>query len=206
MDAPLGDARFHTLTFTELDPDTLYVYRVGDGTKWSEWSQFRTAKNQPAPFTFVYFGDAQNDIRSHWSRVVRTALMKAPEAAFMLHAGDLVNRSNADNEWGEWFEASSFIHRNIPAIATPGNHEYNGGGLSRFWRPNFEFPRNGIKELPDTCYYIDYQGVRIVSLDSNARQLEQAEWLESALSNHFVSRIGFGAACPSPQIEASAMA
>ena len=41
--------------------------------------------------------------------------------------------------------------------------------VSSHWRPQFAFP---IQDLPDerlaeTLYYIDYQGVRIISLDSN---------------------------------------
>src|SRR5690606_14884008 len=50
----------------ELTPGTRYVYRVGDGVNWSEWFQFRTAADTPEPFSFVYFGDAQTDIRSMW--------------------------------------------------------------------------------------------------------------------------------------------
>ncbi|MGC5033698.1 fibronectin type III domain-containing protein [Micromonospora sp. DT229] len=29
--------------FTNLKPDTRYTYRVGDGTNWSEWTDFTTA-------------------------------------------------------------------------------------------------------------------------------------------------------------------
>ncbi|MFM8215573.1 MAG: fibronectin type III domain-containing protein, partial [Pirellula sp.] len=47
-----------------LQPATKYAYRVGDGVNWSEWFQFRTASTQPEPFSFVYFGDAQNDLRT----------------------------------------------------------------------------------------------------------------------------------------------
>ena len=51
---------YHFVNFTNLIPDTLYAYRVGNGIYWSEWFQFRTANNQPKPFSFIYFGDAQN--------------------------------------------------------------------------------------------------------------------------------------------------
>lgn len=36
-------SHYHTATFTGLQPGTRYAYRVGDGTHWSEWLQFRTA-------------------------------------------------------------------------------------------------------------------------------------------------------------------
>ena len=61
---------YHSVEFSELKPDTLYAYRVGSGDRWSEWIQFRTAKAEAAPFSFLYFGDAQNSILSFWSRII----------------------------------------------------------------------------------------------------------------------------------------
>lgn len=124
LETDLGPARFHTVEFHGLQPGTTYAYRVGDSTNWSEWLQFRTADAQAAPFTFLYFGDAQNNIRTHWSRVVREAFRFAPRAAFTLHAGDLINSANRDAEWGEWFGAPGWVNAVVPVLATPGNHEY----------------------------------------------------------------------------------
>lgn len=180
----LGDYAIHSARLDSLEPSTLYAYRVGDGAYWSEWFQFRTASRHPEPFTFVYFGDAQNNIRSLWSRVVRESNQYAPRAAFMLHAGDLVNRGNRDAEWGEWFGAASWLNGMIPSIATPGNHEYSGDeGLSRHWRPQFSFPANGPQGLEDTVYWIDYQGARIISLNSNEQVERQTPWLERVLAD-----------------------
>ncbi|MCR9244692.1 MAG: metallophosphoesterase family protein [bacterium] len=182
----LGDGRYHTLTFEGLQPSTKYCYRVGDGAEggaWSEWSHFTTASATPAPFSFVYFGDAQNSLKSHWSRVVREAFKDAPRASFLLHAGDLVNRGNSDHEWGEWFYSGGWIFRTMPSLATPGNHEYQKGELSRLWQPTFEFPKNGAAGLEDTCYYVDYQGARIISVDSCADIKAQAAWLDRVLTD-----------------------
>ena len=187
----LGDAHFHTVRFANLQPKTKYAYRVGDGVNWSEWSHFDTASDQSDPFSFVYFGDAQNELKSHWSRVVREAFRDAPRAAFFLHAGDLVNRAESDGEWGEWFYAGGFINRTIPVIATPGNHEYSSVDesgesvrrLSHHWRPQFSFPQNGPSELTESTFWLDFQGVRIVSLNSNERQAAQVEWLDQTLAN-----------------------
>lgn len=278
----LGEARYHNVIFTALQPDTLYAYRVGDGANWSEWFHFRTASREPRPFTFVYFGDAQNDIKTHWSRVFRESFRDAPRAAFTLHAGDLINNANHDAQWGEWFGAPAWVNATIPVIATPGNHEHfnEGAGpeterrwttksgetihvtvamkaehdalgkvtghrtlaktadgrtavltlspdelithvdagftaltgyttvdlagsqadkpplrdrianpgtrtLSRHWRPQFVFPEQGAPAgLEEACYYIDYQGARIISLESNRRQPEQVAWLREVLKNN----------------------
>ena len=181
----LGDARFHTAVFRGLRPKTMYAYRVGDGVNWSEWSQFTTASDESEPFSFIYFGDAQNNIKSHWARVVREAFKDAPRAAFLLHAGDLVNRADNDNEWGEWFYSAGWILRTMPSIATPGNHEYMGVGvirrLSIHWRPTFDFPAHGPEGCAETVYYVDYQGARIVSLNTNRDLAPQAKWLDGVL-------------------------
>lgn len=181
----LGECHIHSIRFDDLEPSTLYAYRVGDGGKnWSEWFQFRTAANKDEPFTFVYFGDAQNAIRSLWSRVVREANQHAPRAAFMLHAGDLINNDDNDAEWGEWFGAPGWLNGMIPVVATPGNHEYNDDhGLSKHWVPQFAFPLNGPSGLEETVYWFDYQGARIISLNSNERIDEQCGWLKSVLSD-----------------------
>jgi 3',5'-cyclic AMP phosphodiesterase CpdA len=185
--------RYHTARFTELNPNTKYVFRVGEKTDWSEWSQFTTASNEPTAFDFIYVGDAQNDVKSHWSRLIREAYKHAPNAAFILHAGDLIDRANNDLQWEEWFYATGFIHRSIPALATPGNHEYTvyqtgtgerTHGVSRLWRPTFAFPLNGPTALSETVYWMDYQGVRFVSLNSNELMKEQVEWLKNVLSKN----------------------
>ncbi len=184
LQGALGPALYHCGHVTGLKPKTLYVYRVGDGVHWTEWNQFSTAAAEFAPFEFVYFGDAQNDVKMMWSRVIRQAHREAPRAAFMLHAGDLINRANSDAEWGQWFEAGSHIHRMIPCLATPGNHEYDKDRLSVHWLPTFSLPENGLATLKETSYWIDYQGVRLISLNSNEQQKEQVPWLEQVLRSH----------------------
>ena len=87
---------YHSVTFTDLKPNTVYAYRVGDGKHWSEWIQFTTAHKTNEPFSFLYVGDAQNYIYDLWSRLIREGYKTAPEASFILHAGDLVD--DAHNE------------------------------------------------------------------------------------------------------------
>ena len=278
----LNDAHYHSVTFRDLAPDTLYAYRVGDGVNWSEYFHFRTASHRPQPFSFIYFGDAQNDIKTHWSRVFREAFRDAPRAAFTLHAGDLINEDARDAEWGAWHHAPAWVNGTVPVIATPGNHEYyradpgpgnerywntaDGGHIavdveealqrapdgaervtlsarigdgttatlvydeddqiltvspevskltgfsaeellgtdydrkplddrrrdpgeprvSDHWRPQFAFPV--YDELPvalaETVYYIDYQGARIISLDSNRDRELQIPWLRRVLEDN----------------------
>lgn len=200
LESDLGAARYHSVVFDDLAPSRLYAYRVGDGVNWSEWVHVRTASDRPEPFSFIYFGDAQNDLKSLWSRVIRGAYSDDPKARFIVHAGDLVNRANRDAEWGQWFGAGGWVNAMVPSIPTPGNHEYERprapegaaaiaaapakAELSRHWRPQFALPENGPEGLEETAYYVDYQNTRIVALNSNERHAEQAVWLQNVLGDN----------------------
>ncbi len=184
---PVVKANYHSGIIKNLTPGKKYVYRVGDGVNWSEWFQI-TLPGKDAPISFVYFGDAQNDVKSMWSRIIREAYHTMPDIDFLLHAGDLINRHDRDIEWGEWFHAGGFIHAQVPSIMTPGNHEYSNVKLSPQWRPQFNLPTNGVKGLEETCYEINYPDLKVVSLD--AEQIDespffreaQAKWLDSLLT------------------------
>ncbi|WP_082971584.1 purple acid phosphatase family protein [Rheinheimera sp. SA_1] len=196
-----GPSAHHQLTFSDLQPDTLYAYRVQGLGTWSEWLQFRTAKTNFAPFRAIYFGDAQNSLKSHFSRVARAALLKAPDAALMIHAGDLVNSRYGvlDNEWGEWFDAAGWQAGMVNQLIVAGNHEYlklnedtpqERRVLSPQFSAQFGVVQNGPQPLRDTVYFTDYQGVRFIALNSTealeneAMAKLQAEWLEQVLSNN----------------------
>jgi len=185
---------FHSVEFQDLKPDTIYTYRVrgGDGA-WSEWYQTRTAA-EDGPVTFLYLGDAQNALRTHWSRLIRAAFQEAPQADFILHAGDLVDKASRDLDWAEWFEATGFIHGMIPAVPVAGNHEFQrlnmGRGdqdrvLSVMWRPQFTLPEDPSlsDDLQETVYDIRYtEDIHLFVLSTqNQKTAEQAAWLDEQL-------------------------
>jgi phosphodiesterase/alkaline phosphatase D-like protein len=195
LDVDSVQANYHSVTFRGLLPATTYAYRVGVEGTWSEWLQFTTAPKKGTPFSFVYFGDAQNDLKSQWSRIIRQAYSNMPKAAFMLHAGDLINSTQDDSEWGEWNYAGSFINAMIPSIATPGNHEYDSEAdgtlvLDYHWKKQFTFPENGPNGLKESVFYTDYSDMRIISLNSqeivvNEESMEvQKAWLEKVLAEN----------------------
>ena len=189
LKSDINTAHYHSVTFRDLEPGTMYAYRVGDGTNWTEWFQFETAPAEFEPFSFVYFGDAQNEVRSMWSRVIRQANRDAPNAACMLHAGDLVDNPESDAEWGDWFGAGSWLNAMIPIVAIPGNHEYvevDGvrRDLSDHWRCVFTFPENGPRGLEETCYTVKYQNLLIVGMNTMSLQAEQAQWLDDVLAKN----------------------
>lgn len=186
------NATYHSVVVTGLLPKTLYMYRVGKGNDWSEWFHTRTAGVNGDKLSFIYLGDAQVGLKTLWPRVIRAAYAKMPEANLILYAGDIVNRGNSDNEWGELFYGGSFIHSTIPGMHSPGNHEYarTGDTLSAFWQPQFTLPDNGPEGLKETCYYTDVQGMRFISINSYRVEesdddlQKQKRWVDSLLRNN----------------------
>ncbi|WP_067181862.1 purple acid phosphatase family protein [Microtetraspora niveoalba] len=181
---------YHTVEFTGLKPNTRYTYRVGDGANWSAWTDFTTAAAGFEPFSFVYYGDAQNYLDSAVPRVFRQAFADRPQARAIVNAGDLIDSANSEEQWGQWFRAGGFIDSQVNNISIPGNHEYSNG-LSAFWRPQFPYPDNGPgnAELKQTAYTVDYQGVRFIGLDSNYQSnatlmADQTRWLEGLLKDN----------------------
>ncbi|MCD0487936.1 metallophosphoesterase family protein [Pedobacter sp. MC2016-14] len=193
-------AHNHHVVLKDLKPDTLYAYRVGRSAYWTEWMQFKTARKMEAKakLDFIYLGDAQVGIKPLWSRVIRKAYAAMPEASMVIHAGDLVNRANKDDEWGDWFAAGSFVHATVPTIMTPGNHEYThedaNPHLSVYWKTQFRLPSNGPEDelLAGSCYFTDIQGVRIISLNTQMIEeamteqciLNQVNWLHKVLKDN----------------------
>jgi len=163
----------HKVIFENLKPDTKYAYRVGDDENWSEWFQFKTSSDKAEPFSFIYLGDVQNEVKSYGSRILRQAYSHFPDADFMLFTGDLVKVSN-EEYWREFFYAGGWIFGMMPGVPTPGNHEYDEHVVqtrtfSKHWNQIFTLPPNGPSEkFNNRLYFIDYQGVRFVSVDSPA--------------------------------------
>lgn len=197
-----GLGHHHQVSFTNLKADTLYAYRVKGWNTWSEWFQFRTAaENTFKPFSFIYFGDAQNALKSHFSRTVRQAVLDAPDARLMVHSGDMVNSRTGilDDEWGEWFDAGGWPLAMMNQIIATGNHEYikihedtpqEYRELVTQYPHQFGIPQNGPETFRDTAFYTDYQGVRFIVLNSTAatddeqQAIVQAKWLKQVLQSN----------------------
>ena len=195
----LQNVSYHSLTFKGLKSDTYYNYRVaGANGKWSPWQQIKTASAKAnQEFSFLYFGDAQNGIYSHWPLMLRRAWQHAQDAQFAIYAGDLVNEGASDQQWSNWLNAGQFIHRTLPAVLVAGNHEYDwqvrenaqkNWALSTLWQNQFTLPQTPAlpDALQETAYVTHYPDMDVFVLDSEARGdinllQAQAQWLDQAL-------------------------
>lgn len=192
-----GVAHHHRASIDGLAPDTLYAWRVQGDRTWSPWRQLRTAAPAGAPLEFLYFGDTQNKNASLVTRVMHEAVRHAPRANLALFAGDLVSEAVDDDEWGEWFDATTALATMAFAPA-PGNHEFfeefedtpqERRVLAEQWKHHFALPGNGAADVEDSTYWFDYQGIRFAVIDgTSALDLDsgpaQAAWLDAVLAGN----------------------
>ena len=173
----------HAVTLTGLAPNTTYVYSVGDGIldNWSEVFEFKTAPNRVESFSFMYIGDAQNGL-DRWGSLMQNAYRMRPDIAFILLAGDLVNRGAKRDDWDDFFDNAKFFAATKPFVPVIGNHECQGGHPTLYLQL-FHLPTNGPEDIePERAYRFEYGNALFVILDSNEDPLIQAKWLEEQLS------------------------
>ncbi len=178
----------HRVNATGLQPDTRYAYSVGDGSEqgWSEWYSIRTAPNFSRDYSFLYLGDAQNELE-RWGDLAHSAVKARPEAGFMILAGDLVDRGNERSNWDHFFLRAVGVFDAIPLMPAVGNHEYLDKG-PEIYRKTFDLPKNGPEGVdPNLVYCFEYADAFVAVLDSNLAIYNpeaakgQADWLDRAL-------------------------
>lgn len=172
----------HSATLRGLEPDTTYVYTVGDGKNWSEDAEFTTAPAGVKPFSFGYMGDAQNGL-DFWGSLIKTAYRERPDAAFYIMAGDLVNRGADRDDWDSLFHNATGVYDRRTLVPVLGNHEYQGGKPT-LYLDQFTLMTNGPTTIDkEKAYAFEYSNALFVVLDSNLPPASQTNWLEQVLSS-----------------------
>ena len=173
----------HTAVLRELEPDTTYVYAVGDGSPehWSELAEFTTAPEEVEPFSFIYMGDAQNGLY-RWGTLLKNAFRERPDAAFYIMAGDLVDRGADRGDWDSLFHNAAGVYDRRQLVPAIGNHE-NQGGHPKLYLDLFTLRENGPSNVEkERAYSFEYSNALFVILDSNLDPGSQTEWLEQQLA------------------------
>ncbi|WP_309123278.1 phosphodiester glycosidase family protein [Paenibacillus sp.] len=188
-----GTIRVHKAVLDGLEPDTEYVYRVGDGAaNVSASGKFRTAPIGGDRTKFLFFGDSQAGDQAGfqlWGNTVDKGVADASDAEFIVHAGDIVDLGHEEEQWNMWFAAAQEELMNTTLVAVVGNHEVTGedednaGDEGKDFKSHFNFPDNGIEELKGTNYSFDYKNIHFAVLNSEYYFEEQRDWLREDLSN-----------------------
>ena len=181
-----------------FEAENTYYYQYtddyNDNAVWSEEYTYKTSSSDS--FSVILTGDPQigasgssNDYSDKddstardtygWNKTMTAAMVKSPNAAFLLSAGDQINQSGAakiedlktrESEYAGYFYPSVF--RSLPVASTIGNHDTAGSDYTA----HFNNP-NSSDELGKTSagsdYYFSYGDVLFISLNSNNRNQEE---------------------------------
>ncbi|TDQ42868.1 Ig-like domain-containing protein [Aureibacillus halotolerans] len=184
-----GTLRIHKAELADLEPGTAYVYRVGDGDQLvSEQGVFKTTEAAGDETSFLFLGDSQAgsaETFALWGNTLQEALDYMPEAEFLLHAGDMIDKSFEQKEWDWWFSAAQDQLMDTTLIPIVGNHEVNGSNGYGDYLAHFNNPENGAPGLKGTNFSFDIKDTHVVVLNTegSANDYEkQAEWLDNDLA------------------------
>jgi phosphodiesterase/alkaline phosphatase D-like protein len=197
LSTTIGNISIHSATLTGLKPGTRYIYRVGDDKSWSKQHHFTTAIDNAQAFRFLVFGDTQSSYCLTWRRTLRNAYQTNRDAAFFIHVGDLIDKSQNYKQWNKWFRAGRGIIDTIPVLPVVGNHETytlekRVYSMPTFFTAQFKVPANGPEGLIGQVYSLDYGNMHFSILDTQVdeqREFEpnmlekQKAWLDSDLQS-----------------------
>lgn len=163
-----------------------YLYRVGDGTTWSETGEV-TVDDGSDGFTFLYTTDPQDyDATgfSQWAQLVAKAYETFPEAVFMANGGDVVNNSHdeLDHDMDQWIYALDLPKKefmNSVFVPAAGNHDSWGTSFA----DRFAIDYQGSTQTGG-YYTFTYGDMFFAVLNTNASGsgiTAQAQWLSEQL-------------------------
>ena len=116
----------HTVTMTDLEPETYYLYRVGSSQGWSDLFFTRThpAGTDWAP-TIALYGDLGNENAASLPFLQRD--ISEGSYDLVIHVGDMAYDMAEENGGrGDVFmEQIEPIASVVPYMVCPGNHEHH---------------------------------------------------------------------------------
>ena len=111
----------HRIALRNLNPETPYYYRAGEGNGFTALSRFRTGALPGTPFRFVWVADNRTGTDIFDSVMVHAA---AADPLIAMYGGDLCPRAGYE-AWKTGFfrEAQVRFGEKVPWVNSPGNHE-----------------------------------------------------------------------------------
>lgn len=180
VDASLKNATYgysaHEAVITQLENETDYMYRLGDGRgNWTEAFHFKT--KDPSSYEFVMVADPQigasGDIAEDqrgWDKTLQQAIGQNPDSSFILSAGDQVDARYSEKEYAAYFEPEPL--RNYPTATTIGNHDDTYHYAYHFNVPNENWEL-GNYDNSGGDYYFSYGDTLFMNLNSNSQNPEE---------------------------------
>jgi len=181
------------VTVIGLEPSTAYAYRVGTGSEWSNNVFTFNTQNPNRKYSVIALGDPQvSSSTVLWENTVRQAARRAPDAAFIISAGDQTN-SNTLNDVNGYVLPSQL--RSFPVMAIVGNHDNDLNSTSEpsetdvgYLALLYQWPNDGMKagqQLGGWDYYFSYGNTLYISVNSNEKDIEaHRTFMRQAIASH----------------------
>ena len=182
-----GEAKDAYCYTAELGPLTMgkeYVYRIKRlGSKdISESYTYKGAENKDE-FSFLFFGDPQIGAEEKsedglmWEKALEKSIVLAPDAEFLITAGDQADSAAEDDARLEFLEfRTPEILKQLPVAVNQGNHEVQNNLYEK------QFQRDGRSQME---YSFMHKNVLFVALDLFNDSWEgQAEFLRREIESH----------------------
>lgn len=169
---------FHAM-IRDLTPETKYYYKVGSaGSGYSAISSFTSPADPSAkkPFSFVVSPDTQGTSASSFANTgTLYDYIKAnePDAAFLIHNGDVVEDASHSDHWQYFFDAAQNLLSTLPIMTTAGNHDgasYDKNFVqykARFNYSSLKQPSGLSPAAAGTVYSFEYGDALFIVLNSN---------------------------------------
>ena len=186
------DMNTNYLKLSDLEADKAYYFVLKDSDGLSDRFWFRTAPDQPKPFTFVAGGDTKSDGDALEAGRSSNRAVGILRPLFVLFNGDFTSGNGTDaNNWKKWISdwnsmTTTQDGRMTPVVAVHGNHENgNKGNL------NFIFDSPYQDNDSSNIFYSFNVGGDLLHLIALNSQIEvgglQRDWLEEDLKEHQLS-------------------
>lgn len=141
---------------------------------------------EPDTLHIILFGDIHNGITHSQLESIAS---RHPKIDCYAQLGDFFERCYPYYMQLTYREFSGTRFESLPILSTPGNHEYTKGWskrLSSAWTSTFKHPSNGYKGAEGKTYYVDFQNLRFIAIDTNGfNQLSDLTrvntWLKQAI-------------------------
>ena len=170
---------FHRVNITGLEPGKNYNFIAGSEGAYSPVYGFKTASDGSS-FSILHITDthvskAAQPNATTWKRVVEKAVQKCPDAAFIVHTGDIVD-DNIEESIPYYFDFAQTETASYAFFYSFGNNDQSDWYNQYFYTPQSTF--GGI------LYSFDYGNAHFINIDSNRNLTSlQRAWLENDLMN-----------------------
>lgn len=174
---------------SDLEADKAYYFVVKDSEGLSDRFWFRTAPDQPKPFTFVAGGDTKSDYESLEAGRSSNRAVGKLRPLFVLFNGDFTSGNGTDaNNWKKWISdwnsmTTTLDGRMTPVVAVHGNHENGNRGNLNFI---FDTPYQH-NDSSNIYYSLSFGGdlFHVIALNTEIDEGgAQRDWLEEDLKKH----------------------